>query len=51
MTDDEAMEMLVVVAKQFGWKIAFMEDSEFVNGLIIGTDEYIDSVLGDADEN
>ena len=44
---EHPIEVLIEVVKLLEWNIAVINDKdEYVHGLIIGTDEYIDKVIG-----
>ena len=44
---EHPIEALIEVVKLLEWNIAVINDKdEYVHGLIIGTDEYIDKVIG-----
>lgn len=48
--DSPSLIQLVAIIKQFGWVIA-MEKGTTTRGLIIGSKEYIDEVLGESPEH
>jgi len=37
--------LLVFIAKELGWNIAIPDNEEYVNGLAMGTEEYLDTIF------
>lgn len=40
-----SLEKLKEVCKELGWIVSFNEQDEYVNGMIIGTENFVDMVL------
>ena len=44
---EHPIEVLIEIVKLLKWEIVVVNDEdEYVHGLIIGTDEYVDKVIG-----
>lgn len=48
-TSDKIIE-LQAICKELGWNIVLDDSAEYINGLVIGTQEFIDEIMsGDFD--
>lgn len=45
---EQLFKELIEIVGELGWAISFSASEEEVDGMIIGTQGYIDSMLGDA---
>ena len=48
VTENDAMDSLIKICDTFGWNIAIppADEDDKISGVIIGTPDYIDGVLG-----
>lgn len=51
LTDEELVETIMHCARELGWNVAIPvgEDEDVVTGLILGTQEYLDSVVSNTE--
>lgn len=40
-----SLEKLKEICKELGWVVSFNEDNEFVQGMVIGTESYVDNII------
>jgi len=44
-TNIHPLVLIVFIAKELGWSMAIPNNEEEIKGVVIGTDEYLDSVF------